>query len=112
MKFGDHWRDGFVDHHRIPLLQIVTVSPLFSASLSNAAPGRSSETLICQLFRDRFQLRSGLVNLVIGVRDDGSGGHCLAIAGERFVGLIAENLAEVSNGGGQFWDTSKGYGIP
>src|SRR5690349_22837280 len=35
----------------------------------------------------------------IGVRDDGSRGHRLASAGEPFVGLIAEHLAEVHDGG-------------
>jgi hypothetical protein len=69
------------------------------------------ETLVTRLFRDPFQLRSGLVDLVIGVRDDGGRGHRLAIAGERFVGLIAEHLAEVLDGGGQLWDRRQGYGV-
>src|ERR1700754_4958553 len=38
----------------------------------------------------------GLVDLVVGVRRHGGGGHRLALAGERLVGLIAEDIAEVS----------------
>src|ERR1700738_2135083 len=68
-------------------------------------------TLATPLLRDRFQLRSGLVDLVIGVRDDGGRGHLLALAGERFVSLIAERLAEVRDGGGQLWDRRQGYQV-
>jgi hypothetical protein len=69
------------------------------------------ETLVTRLFRDRFQLRSGVVDLVIGVRDDGGRCHRLAIPGERFVGLIAEHLAEVGDGGGKLLDRPQGYEI-
>jgi hypothetical protein len=38
-----------------------------------------------RLFRDGVQFCSGLVDLVVGVRHHGGGGHRLALAGERFV---------------------------
>jgi hypothetical protein len=43
--------------------------------------------------RDGLQFRSGLVDLVVCVRRHGGGGHRLALAGERFVGLIAKDVA-------------------
>ena len=45
------------------------------------------------LFRDRFQCCSGLVDLVVGVRHHGGGGHRFALVGERFVGLVAEDIS-------------------
>ena len=39
---------------------------------------------ICGLFRDRVQLGSGLVDLVIGVGRHGGAGHRFAHAGKRF----------------------------
>jgi hypothetical protein len=42
--------------------------------------------------------------LVVGVRHHLGGGHRLTLAGERFVGLVAEDLAEVGDGGGEFGD--------
>ena len=69
------------------------------------------DCLICGLFRDSIQFCSDLVDLVIGVRDDGGGGHLLALAGERFVGVIAEHLAEVRDGGGKLWNGRQGYGV-
>jgi hypothetical protein len=36
--------------------------------------------LICRLFRNGIQFCSGLVDLVVGVRRDGGGGHRLALA--------------------------------
>jgi hypothetical protein len=45
------------------------------------------------LFRDRVQFCSRLVDLVVGVGRDGGGGHRLTLAGERFVGLVAEDIA-------------------
>ncbi len=51
--------------------------------------------LECGLFRDGVQFCSGLVDLVVGVGRHGGGGHRLALAGERFVGLVAENIAQV-----------------
>jgi hypothetical protein len=49
----------------------------------------------CGLFRDGVQFCSGLVDLVVGVGHDGGGGHRFALAGERFVGLVAEHVAQV-----------------
>src|SRR5258708_4782766 len=53
-------------------------------------------TLICRLIRDPVQFCSGLVDLVVRIGRHGGGGHCLALAGERFVGLMAEHIAKVS----------------
>ena len=44
-------------------------------------------------FRDGVQFRSGLVDLVVNVRRDGGDGHRLSLAGERFEGLVTEDLA-------------------
>ena len=45
------------------------------------------------LFRDGVQFCSGLVDLVVCVGRHVGGGHRLALAGERFVGLVAEDIA-------------------
>jgi hypothetical protein len=42
-----------------------------------------------------FEFCSGVVDLVVGVSHDGGGGHRFALAGERFVGRLAEDVAEV-----------------
>ena len=47
-----------------------------------------------------FEFCSGLVDLVVCVGHHGGGGHRLALAGERFVGLVAEDIAEVGDRGG------------
>jgi hypothetical protein len=47
---------------------------------------------------------SGLVDLVVCVRRHGGGGHRFTPAGERFVGLVAEDIAEVGDRGGDFGD--------
>jgi hypothetical protein len=47
----------------------------------------------CALFRDRFQFCSSLVDLVVGVGHHRGGGHRLTLAGERFVGLVAQDFA-------------------
>ena len=60
--------------------------------------------LECGLFQDRVQFCSGLVDLVVGVRRHGGGSHGLALAGERFVGLIAKDIAEVGDRGAEFGD--------
>ena len=65
-------------------------------------PTQSFETLVSRLFRDRVQFCSGLVDLVVGVRHDGGGGHRLALAGERFVGRLTEDIAQVGDRGGDF----------
>ncbi len=45
--------------------------------------------------RDRVQFCSGLVDLAIGVRHHIGCGHRLTLAGESFVRLFAEDIAEV-----------------
>ena len=49
------------------------------------------------LIRFRVQFCSGLVDLVECVGHHRSGAHRLALAGERFVGRLAEDVAEVSD---------------
>ena len=49
---------------------------------------------------DSVQCRSGLVDLVVGVGRHCGGGHRLALVGQRFVDLVAENLAQVGDGSG------------
>jgi hypothetical protein len=45
---------------------------------------------------------SGLVDLVVCVVSHSGGGHRFTLAGERFVGLVAEDVAEVGDRGGDF----------
>ena len=47
-----------------------------------------------------FEFCSGLVDLVVCVGHHFGGGHRLTLAGERFVGLVAEDIAEVCDRGG------------
>jgi hypothetical protein len=54
----------------------------------------------CALFRDSLECRSGLVDLVVCVGHHGGGGHLFARTGERFVGLVAEDVAEVGDRNG------------
>ena len=56
----------------------------------------------CALFRDCVQFCSGLVDLVVCVRHHFGGGHRLTLAGERFVGLVAEDIAQVGDRGAEF----------
>jgi hypothetical protein len=51
-------------------------------------------------------LRSGLVDLVVGVGRHGGGGHRLTLAGERFIGLVAEDVAQVGDPGVDVGDRS------
>jgi hypothetical protein len=51
-----------------------------------------------------FEFCSGLVDLVVCVRGHGGGGHRLALAGERLVGRLAEDIAEVGDRGVEFGD--------
>jgi hypothetical protein len=44
-----------------------------------------------------FEFCSGLVDLVAGVGCHGGGGHLFARTGERFVGLVAEDTAQVGD---------------
>jgi hypothetical protein len=48
--------------------------------------------LVCGLFRARVEFCSGLFDLVVGVGHHRGGGHRLTLAGERFVGLVAEEF--------------------
>ena len=66
--------------------------------------------LRCGLFPDGVQFCSGLVDLVVGVGHHRGGGHRLALAGERFVGRLAEDIAEVGDRGGDFGDPRYGEG--
>ena len=52
-----------------------------------------SRRLYIFYFETSVQFCSGLVDLVVGVGHHLGGGHRLALAGERFVGLVAEDLA-------------------
>ena len=58
-----------------------------------------------RLFRDSVQFGSGLVDLVVCVVSHRGGGHRLALLGERFVGLVAEDLAEVGDRGVDLGDS-------
>jgi hypothetical protein len=49
--------------------------------------------------------------LVVCVGRHGGGGHRLTIAGERFVGLVAEDFAEVGDRGGDFGDPAAAMGL-
>jgi hypothetical protein len=53
-------------------------------------------------FTPRAGVGRGLVDLVVSVRRHGGGGHCLTFPGERFVGRVAEDIAEVDDRGGDF----------
>ena len=55
----------------------------------------SADGCLIRVSRDSVQFCSGLVDLVICVGRHGGGGHCLALAGKRFVGLVAEDIAEM-----------------
>jgi hypothetical protein len=57
-----------------------------------------------------FEFCSGLVDLVVCVHHHGGGGHRLALAGERFVGRLTEDVAEVGDRGGDFGDPRCGEG--
>ncbi len=67
--------------------------------------------LECGLFRDSIQFCSGLVDLVACVGHNLGGGHRLALAGERFVGLVAKDVAEVGDRGAEFGNPHCGEGI-
>jgi len=58
-----------------------------------------------------FEFCSGLVDLIVGVCHHGGGGHRLALAGERFVGRLTEDFAQVGDRGGATgssgWGSSK-----
>ena len=61
--------------------------------------------------RDSVQFCSGLVDLVVCVGRNGGGGHRLALTGERFVGLVAKDIAQVSDCGVDLGDQVCGQWI-
>ena len=93
-------------------VHVSIVSPLVNdvRHIAVPSPTRSFETLVCRLFRDGVQFCSGLVDLVVGVGHHGGGGHRLTLAGERFVGLVAEDIAEVGDRGAEFGEGRCGRG--
>jgi hypothetical protein len=48
--------------------------------------------------------------LVVCVRHHRGGGHRLTLAGERFVSLVAEDFAQVGDGGAELGDPNRGDG--
>jgi hypothetical protein len=73
-------------------------------------PTQTFETLVCRLFRDGVQFRSGLVDLVVCVRRHHGGGHRLTLVGERFVSLVAEHIAQVRDRGAELGESRRGEG--
>ena len=57
-----------------------------------------------------FEAGAGLVDLVVCVGRHFGGGHRFALAGERFVDLVAADLAEVGDRGGDFRERQYGEG--
>jgi hypothetical protein len=55
------------------------------------------DNFIENLFRDCVEFCSGPADLVVCVGRHGGGGHRPALAGERFVGLVAEDIAEMGD---------------
>ena len=51
-----------------------------------------------------FEFWAGLVDLVVCVGRHGGGGHRLTLAGERFVGLNAEDISQVGDRGAELRD--------
>jgi protein-S-isoprenylcysteine O-methyltransferase Ste14 len=80
-----------------------------SAGLPSACP--LTHHFRTRLSYDRVQFCPGLVDLVIGVGGHGCGGHRLALVGERFVGRLTEDIAQVGDRGGEFGDCRRGEGI-
>ena len=76
-------------------------------SYRRATSTRTFEILVCRLFRDRVQFCSGLVDLIECVGCHGGVGHAFPGAGEGFVGLVVENVAQVGDGRGDL-----GGGLP
>jgi hypothetical protein len=73
-------------------------------------PADRRTTVSNVVLRDRVQIYSGLVNLVVCVRRHSGGAHRLALAGQRFVGLVAEDIAEMSDRCGDFGKNLRGHG--
>src|ERR1700756_2082338 len=53
---------------------------------------------------------SGLVDLVVGVGHHRGSRHRLTSPGERFVGLVAEDIAQIGDGGGELGVRCRGGG--
>jgi hypothetical protein len=73
-----------------------------SSQLTTCDLFKDHATLVSRLFRDRVQFCSGLVDLVAGVGHHLGGGHRFTLAGERFVGPVAEDFAKVGGGSAKF----------
>jgi hypothetical protein len=75
------------------------LSPLLSDVRHIAVPSltRGFETLVMSSISRRRsdQICSRLVDSVVWVGGQGGGGHRLTLSGERIIGLIAEDIAEV-----------------
>lgn len=61
----------------------------------------SRNRLVCVLFRDAVEFRSGLVDLVVCVRHNLCGRHRPTLSGERLVGRLTEHIAEVIGRGAE-----------
>jgi len=57
-----------------------------------------------------FEFCSCLVDLVIGIRRNRGGGHRLAAAGERLVGLVSKDFVQVGDRGADFGERRRGEG--
>jgi hypothetical protein len=82
--------------------------PVTSEMLALRGFQGGSETLISRLFRDCVQFCSGLVDLAVYVGHYGGSAHRLTLAGERFVGLVAEDIAQVGDHRCRGFDPSVG----
>ena len=58
-----------------------------------------------------FEFWSGLVDLVVCVRHHDGGGHRLTLAGERFVGRLAEQIAQMGDRGAELGNPQRGERI-
>ena len=77
---------------------------------SRALQGVRCVSQMCSISR-RVQFCSGLVDLVVCVSHHGGGGHRLTLAGERFVGLVAKDPAQVGDRCGDFGKHPGGHGV-
>ena len=57
-----------------------------------------------------FEFCSDLVDLVAGVGRHLGGGHLSALVGERFVGLVTEDIAQVRDHCAEFGECRRGEG--
>ena len=74
--------------------------PTWLEGCEHAAPLAALDTRLATISTRVFEFCSGLVDLVVGVGRHGGGGHRLTLAGERFVGRLAEDIAQVGDRGG------------